>query len=283
MTELVRIMQEADLAAGVRLTRFAGWNQTEGDWRTWLNLPEARAWVTEIDDRVVGSVTAIPYEERFGWVGMVLVDPGFRRLGVATGLVRRALHYLERKGCPCQKIDATAEGKGIYERLGFQVEYEVQRWSRLPKKFRAEAPRGGPLARIQHVLPPGLEELDRRVFGASRRTLLESFLTGECPGYQGRESGGGYGFARPGRKAAQVGPLAALNPQLAGHLMERFLQHFGEEPMIADAIARNENARILLQRHDFFPVRHLLRMFRGPNAFPGRPAEVYCLAGFEWG
>ena len=38
MTELVRLMQEADLAAGARLTRFAGWNQTEEDWQTWLNL-----------------------------------------------------------------------------------------------------------------------------------------------------------------------------------------------------------------------------------------------------
>jgi GNAT superfamily N-acetyltransferase len=283
MTELVRLMQEADLAAGARLTRFAGWNQTEEDWQTWLNLSEARAWVTEIDDCVVGSATAIPYEERFGWVGMVLVDPEFRRQGVATSLVRKALHYLERKGCTCQKLDATPEGKEIYERLGFQVEYEVERWRRLAQKFRPEAHRGDPLARIQHVLPPGLEELDRRVFGASRRTLLKSFLAGEYPGYQGGESAEGYGFARPGRKAAQVGPLVALNPQLAEHLMERFLQHFGGGEMIADVVAGNENARILLQRYDFFPVRHLLRMFRGPNAFPGRPAEVYCLAGFEWG
>ena len=44
---------------------------------------------------------------------------------------------------------------------------------------------------------------------------------------------------------------------------------------------RNKRARTLLQRHDFFPVRRLVRMFRGPNAFPGRPEEVYCLAGFE--
>ncbi len=66
-------MQEADLAAADRLTRLAGWNQIEGDWRTWLKLPEARAWVTEIDGRVVGSTTAIPYENRFGWV-MVLGD-----------------------------------------------------------------------------------------------------------------------------------------------------------------------------------------------------------------
>ncbi len=108
-----RLMQEADLAAGDRLTRFAGWNQTEEDWRTWLKLPEARAWVTEIDGLVVGSTTAIPYEKRFGWVGMVVVDPEFRRQGVATSLVRRAIHYLEREGCPCQKLDATPEGKGI--------------------------------------------------------------------------------------------------------------------------------------------------------------------------
>ena len=288
-------MQEADLAAGDRLTRFAGWNQTKEDWRTWLQLPEARAWVTEIDGRVIGSTTAIAYEKRFGWVGMVLVDPEFRRQGVATSLVRRALHYLEQKGCPCQKLDATSEGTGIYERLGFQIEYEVQRWTRPPKMFRSKAREGDPLARIEHLLPSGLEELDRRIFGASRRKLLESFLAGEYPGYQGGGSGSGqstdtqphgvrgYGFARPGRRAAQVGPLVALNPHLAGQLMESLLHHFGEGEMIADVVAGNREARALLQRHDFFPVRHLVRMFRGPNAFPGRPEEAYCLAGFEWG
>ena len=305
MTELVRLgaylvlqtrlMQEADLAAGDRLTRFAGWNQTEEDWRTSLKLPEARAWVTEIDGLVVGSTTAIPYEKRFGWVGMVVVDPEFRRQGVATSLVRRAIHYLEREGCPCQKLDATPEGKGIYERLGFQVEYDVQRWRRLPKRIRSEPREGRPLARIEHLLPPGLEALDRRAFGASRRELLESFLEGDFPGYQGRESGSGpgpdlethgvrgYGFARPGRRAAQVGPLVAPDAQLAGELMERLLQHFGERELIADVVAGNKRARTLLQRHDFFPVRRLVRMFRGPNAFPGRPREVYCLAGFDWG
>ena len=216
---------------------------------------------------------------------MVLVDPEFRRRGIATNLVRKALRYLERKGCQCQKLDATSEGKGIYERLGFLVEYEVQRWRR--SAVSPPEPReGGPLAMIEHSLPPGLEAFDRRAFGASRRRFLESFLAGGSAGYVCRESEPrpgtdpeehalrGYGFARPGWRAVQVGPLVAIGPQVAEQLMERLLRHFGESEMIADVVAENRSVRDLLERHDFAPDRQLVRMFRGPNAFPGRPCYV---------
>ena len=287
-------MQEADLAAADRLTRLACWNQIEGDWRTWLKLTEARAWVTEIDGRVVGSTTAIPYENRFGWVGMVLVDPDFRRQGVATNLVRTALHYLERKGCQCQKLDATSEGKEIYEKLGFRVEYQVQRWRRSAMSL-PEPREGGQLAMIGRSLAPGLEALDRRAFGASRRELLNLFLHNGFRGYACSEPQTpsaavsrpnlirGYGFGRPGRGAAQIGPLVAVNPGAAGELMDRLRRDLGQSTIIADVAAGNRKATDLLERHGFSPVRHLVRMFRGPNAFPGQLEEIYCLAGFEWG
>jgi GNAT superfamily N-acetyltransferase len=226
---------------------------------------------------------------------MVLVDPEFRRQGVASNLVRQALRYLEDQACSCQKLDATEEGRGLYQRLGFRVEYEVQRWKRFPGQPLVKDLGGNQPVPLEASLPPGLMRLDRRIFGASRRQLLESFLVNAFPGYQGRDSRSrrgsvpgqnelqGYGFVRPGRKAAQVGPLVALSLPVAEQLMERLLQHFPERETIADVVAGNGKARALLERHDFLPVRHLVRMFRGRNVFAGRPEVVYCLAGFEWG
>ena len=78
----------------------------------------------------------------------------------------------------------------------------------------------------------------------------------------------------PGWRAVQVGPLVAIGPQVAEQLMERLLRHFGESEMIADVVAENRSVRDLLERHDFAPDRQLVRMFRGPNAFPGRPCYV---------
>ena len=80
----------------------------------------------------------------------------------------------------------------------------------------------------------------------------------------------GYGFGRPGRGAAQIGPLVAVNPGAAGELMDRLRRDLGQSAIIADVAAGNRKARDLLERHGFSPARHLVRMFRGPNAFPGQ-------------
>ena len=281
-----RLMQESDLAAGDRLVRFAGWNQVENDWRIWLKLPRARVWVTETNGRVVASAAAIPYQRRFGWLGMVLVDPDFRRRGLAGELVRQALNHLEQEGCRCQKLDATAEGHGLYEKFGFRPEYEVRRWRRSARELDSGAARPDVVS-LEPTLLGSLEDLDRPAFGASRQELLRSLLAagkGIClqprPGVKGVQ---GYALVRPGRAAAQLGPLVASSPRAAKKLMETLVRRCGGADMIADAATVSPAAEELLGRMGFSPVRRLIRMFRGPNQFRGRTEDVYCLAGFEWG
>ena len=50
---------------------------------------------------------------------MVLVDPQQRRQGIATRLMNVALDYLKDKVATV-KLDATAEGKPVYEKFGFR-------------------------------------------------------------------------------------------------------------------------------------------------------------------
>lgn len=72
-----RKMLKSDIAAGLALCRAAGWNQLEKDWNLFLELaPEGARVAIDEDGKVVGTVTTINYEDRFSWIGMVLVDPG---------------------------------------------------------------------------------------------------------------------------------------------------------------------------------------------------------------
>ena len=47
--------------------------------------------VAERHGRIVGTVATLPYESRFTWISMVLVDPAERGQGIGTRCSRMAL------------------------------------------------------------------------------------------------------------------------------------------------------------------------------------------------
>ena len=82
----------------------------------------------EDDGKIVGTAATLSYENRFAWIGMVLVDPDYRNRGIGTSLLQRTIEYLDAAGIPTLKLDATPAGKPLYEKLGFVSEYEIDRW-----------------------------------------------------------------------------------------------------------------------------------------------------------
>ena len=85
----VRLLRESDIPAALRLKELAQWNQTENDWLRLLRLEPNGCFCATIGDEVVATTTTTTYGHELAWIGMVLVDPEFRRLGIATRLMRR--------------------------------------------------------------------------------------------------------------------------------------------------------------------------------------------------
>src|SRR5947209_18008666 len=51
----IRLMAEADLPFGMRLKAANGWNQTEADWRRYLELQPDGCFLAELDGKPVGT------------------------------------------------------------------------------------------------------------------------------------------------------------------------------------------------------------------------------------
>src|ERR1700752_2952423 len=124
----LRVMNEQDVPGGLRLNTLSGWNQTAADWRRLLKNSPRGGFVMEHDCTVVGTATTINYESRFARIGMVLVDPEYRKQGIGTALLEKTIEYLEMSRIATMKLDATPQGKPIYTKLGFVEEYEIERW-----------------------------------------------------------------------------------------------------------------------------------------------------------
>lgn len=73
----------------------------------------------------VGTSTSIVYEGRFAWIGMVIVDSRYRGQGIGTALLQRTVRCLDSRRVLCIKLDATPQGKPVYEKFGFASEYDI--------------------------------------------------------------------------------------------------------------------------------------------------------------
>lgn len=277
----LRLMTSADIAAGMRLKDIAGWNQTSTDWERFLRASPEGCFVAEADGKVVGTATAIIYEGRLAWIGMVLVDPDYRGRGIGTELLEKTIDYLDAHRIPTMKLDATPQGKPIYARLGFAAEYDIERWELRRAAEAATAPAAS--------APAGLEEIlrvDREIFGADRGDLLRS-LDREAPEFTLMTSSPGhltgYALGRRGSRADHLGPWMARDEASARDLLDRFLRCSGRETVFVDCLKENPCTRQLVRCRGFEFSRPLTRMYRGPNTHPGQP-ELLCAAlGPEFG
>jgi predicted N-acetyltransferase YhbS len=276
----IRVMTESDIAAAMCLKDQEGWNQTAADWERFLNASPDGSFVAESDGQVCGTVTTMVYEQRFAWIGMVIVSSAVRGQGLGTRLLEKAIEHLDARRIPTLKLDATPQGKPVYERLGFVPEYEIDRWA----LRRQSAPTDS-----ETIVPADLSEifkLDREAFGADRSKLLES-LDGHAPEFTlALRMGGsiqGYAFGRRGSRADHLGPWLAQNQSAGQELLTQFLRRSTRDTVFVDCLKANPFASELLRSRGFEFSRPLTRMFRGPNLFPGRP-ELFCsILGPEFG
>ncbi len=106
----LRRMTASDIPLGMRLKELAGWNQTPEDWTNFLELCPDGCFVAEWEGEAVGTFITMDYGGLVGWIGMVLVDPDYRRRGIGTFLIESALKVLESR-CLAVKLDANPAGR----------------------------------------------------------------------------------------------------------------------------------------------------------------------------
>jgi len=265
------LLFESDIPAAMRLKEAAGWNQTEEDWRRLLMLEPDGCFAAMKDGRLVGTTTTTTYGNDLAWIGMVLVDPHERRQGIATKLMNVALDYLDGKVATV-KLDATGEGKTVYEKFGFEVESLVERWSGTAKALDAETP--------HDYAVRDLLALDRIAFNADRSKLIEALIHDACvPPVLLRD---GYALARRGSNADYIGPVVAKSAQHVESLLDHVLSQLPGRRVYIDFNTECGARTTVLSDRGFVKQRDLIRMTAGARAEKTSPL-VIAIAGPETG
>ncbi len=254
---------EQDLPFAMSLSAQAGWNQTEVDWRRMLSIAADGCLMARWEGRPAGTTVCCDFGQ-VAWLALVLVEQSLRGLGIGRSLVQTGLKHALEIGCQSVRLDATPLGIPVYERLGFQPQFELTRWSGVigassgsPQKYHICKEPAEPILK-------DLQALDRQATRTDRTKFLRELFT-YCDPWIARNDDGKpvcYLVNRPGRLAVQLGPgcgeLLAISELL--HVAAACLQ--GQLVFIDIPNARKDLQEIA-RAFGLTPVRSLLRMGYG--------------------
>jgi creatinine amidohydrolase len=281
----LRAMTSADVEAGMRLKAYAGWNQTEDDWRFFAAANVGGCFVAAHNGKVVGSVTTINYNNALSWIGMVLVDPEYRRQGIATRLMKQAMAALDDQGCRVQGLDATAAGREVYAHLGFDDGIMISRLvqTQVASGVAPEAPtvRAATTADLA-----ALVALDAETFGVSRESVIRYFL--ETHPHLAwvsvdNDTVSGFCLGRPGSRCHQIGPLSARSDDAARALLATALRAVSGAPVLIDVPEAQSQLIDDLIARGFCEERVFCRMLRNGPGPTGTAHQQYAVSGPELG
>jgi GNAT superfamily N-acetyltransferase len=293
MFNAARPLTPSDVPSAMELSAAANWNQTSEDWRRVIQLSIKGCRCIEDAGKIVATTTLLPYGKHLAWIGMVLTRAEYRRQGLARRLMENAISSAELAGVRTLKLDATDEGRPLYESLGFVVEEIVERWSRDGEFVFTKAKSSADKCAIKvcsndaHI-SDNLFTQDRKAFGVSRKRLLKVLSN------SGRidTASNGYVLSRSGRTARYLGPCVTTSAAEAEQLIATHLEDASKVDAGSagskscswywDLLPTNRGAVCCAEKFGFTRRRILWRMRRG-EMMDNNDAMVYAIAGFELG
>jgi len=275
----IRQMRTDDLRLGLRLSRQAGWNQIESDWLRFMNMEPEGCFVAELEGCSVGTTTTCIFEN-VAWIAMVLVEKDSRGQGVGKTLLKHSLDYLDGRKVKTVRLDATAAGRPIYEKLGFVPEYELVRFQGISRPGKT----GPVLTEAVPELFGDMIEFDRRMTGTNRAKML-SLLFAELPENARiqtlHDKIDGFVTMRPGANAVQIGPcIASMNTGPA--LLSDALNRCAGKAVFVDMPTGNVEAVKIAESHELQIQRRFTRMCRGEK-IKDNPKAIWAGSGPEKG
>lgn len=228
----------------------------------------------------VAVVSAVKYNDAFGFMGFYMVKPEYRGMGYGVQMGQVGLTYLA--GCTVG-LDGVLAQQENYRRSGFRMAYRNVRYRGVFEGMGFTHPNIVPLSFFS------LEELcayDRMLFPADRRAFLQSWVgqpESKAFGYLVKGRLVGYGVARVCRVGYKIGPLFADEPHVADALFRALVAEIPVgSSVFLDVPENNAEAVLLAKRYSMKEVFSTARMYLGPE--PKLPASrIFGVTSFELG
>jgi ribosomal protein S18 acetylase RimI-like enzyme len=254
---------EADIVPFLALAKKEGWICGPWEFEFLLQTFPQGCFVHREQGRPLGYVTSVRYGKS-GWIGNLLVHPEVRKRGVGRGLMELTVSELLKDGVETVWLTASAEGAGLYRKLGFVQIDCINRWT-------GEGGASDPLKTVPLEME-SVREVDRAGWGERRDALLKA----TCGRGRLYSSSGGFICCQQWGGGMQIGPWCCLIGAQAGPLLDKALPGAGKKVFL-DVPEGNRAAGALLTKRGFVITGRNTLMYLGAEP-KYRPASVFALA-----
>ena len=210
-----------DLPAIAKLRDDVGWATHEWALRAVIRQPHARCVVAVDGENAIAAVGSGIAYGALGFVGNMIVAEAHRRRGVGSAVLVTITEFLESAGCRRLELNATSEGRPLYERHGF----ETIGTSATARIGRDRVLAAGARVELREAATDDLDALvayDRPRFGGDRRPLLELLLGDPATRCLLAEDDGALvGYACLRTDTPRIGPFVADHPAVAETVLGR--------------------------------------------------------------
>jgi GNAT superfamily N-acetyltransferase len=273
-------LTEKDLAFTYQMTVKERWNVTEADVECMFDYEPGGCFIAKIGGVRVGNVFTVNYG-KLGWIGLLIVRAEYRRRGIATLLMRKAIDYLTKCRCETMRLEAAPEVSNLYRKLGFVDEFDSLRFMR--KEGKLVSPRMRITTSMQKDKMTEIARFDAEYFGAGRVRVLTK-LHEQNPGYCFAAYEGsaimGYIMGRKASSGYDLGPFVCNpeNPYVAQALLAKCLRAFGSDSDVYLGVpAVNKKAVEMLTESGFVQYSRSIRMRLGKKLGMERVDGIFAI------
>jgi len=225
---MLRPMTNGDLPLAHALSAELRWPHRPADWAQ--VFAHAEGIVAERDGEIVATGLRWRWGERHAAIGLVIVTPACQGRRIGHRLMSALLEGLEDHTVLLQ---ATAEGRGLYERLGFVRTGELRQHQGIAQPAPLIALRPGWRLRPAGVHEaPALQALDASARGMPRDALIADLLAvaDACVVLDHDNEPRGFAMLRRFGRGHAIGPVVAPDAEgakaLIAHLAGLNAGHF---------------------------------------------------------
>ncbi|MFS0520242.1 GNAT family N-acetyltransferase, partial [Nostoc sp. UIC 10607] len=138
---IIRPMNRSEIDLAISWAASEGWNPGRYDAQSFYQTDESGFLLGELNGEPVGCISAVAYDQHFGFLGFYIVKPQFRGQGLGMKIWKTAMKHL---GADRNiGLDGVVAQQDNYNKSGFQIAYN---------HIRYEGVGGG-------VVPAGIVEL----------------------------------------------------------------------------------------------------------------------------
>lgn len=265
------------------LAKEEGWNPGLNDDKVFFQTDPGGFFLGKLNHEIIGCISAVKYNETFGFIGFYIILPKYRGQGFGLQLWNHAIHYL---GHRCIGLDGVPAQEKNYKKSHFIFYYNNLRFEcKQPNTQVSTFSSLFDIKKINLFYYKKILEYDKQVFGIDRSHFLKQWF--QMPSAISlakveNDQIKGFGVIRRCHKGYKIGPLFADNFEYAKEIYQTLSGRVESEPVYLDVPEINLDALKLVTEEKLEKVFETVRMYSQPP--PKMDLEkVFGVTTFELG